>query len=121
MTFISPLGSPSSSDSNKPSLFEDEQLRECAKKYGKSVAQIIIKWHLQRGTVVIPKSVTLSRIEENSNVFDFAISEEDMGSIDELGRKDLRMCNPPFRAGNTAVFPSSPAVFPDESAFRPKV
>jgi diketogulonate reductase-like aldo/keto reductase len=59
-------------------------LHELAEKYGKTPAQIVIRWHLQHGYVVIPKSVREERIAENSRVFDFELAEEDMRRIDGL-------------------------------------
>ncbi|CAG8924998.1 unnamed protein product [Penicillium salamii] len=56
-------------------------LQGLAKKHGKSEAQILVRWSLQKGYVPLPKSVTESRIRENSEVFDFALSEEDMASL----------------------------------------
>jgi len=62
----------------------DKTVRKIAKKYGKSAAQIIIRWDLQHEVVTIPKSVHSERIEENSRVFDFEISNEDMVRLDGL-------------------------------------
>ena len=59
-------------------------LLEMARRYDKSVAQICIRWCLQNGVVPLPKSVNFSRIEENSKVFDFEISNEDMYAINNL-------------------------------------
>ncbi|MFH5181916.1 aldo/keto reductase [Paenibacillus sp. TAB 01] len=59
-------------------------LTELAAKYGKSPAQIILRWDLQNGIVTIPKSVTESRIRENGNVFDFTLSDEDIAKLDAL-------------------------------------
>ncbi|MBB6733037.1 aldo/keto reductase [Cohnella zeiphila] len=59
-------------------------LRELADKYGKTPAQIVIRWHLQLGVVTIPKSVHADRIRENGQVFDFRLSREDMERIDAL-------------------------------------
>jgi Aldo/keto reductases, related to diketogulonate reductase len=61
-------------------------LQELAAKYGKSVAQIILRWDIQSGVVTIPKSVTPSRIAENGNLFDFSLSDEDMAKIDGLNQ-----------------------------------
>ncbi|WP_442811652.1 MULTISPECIES: aldo/keto reductase [unclassified Streptosporangium] len=52
-----------------------------AGKYGKTPAQIVLRWHLDLGNVVIPKSVTPSRIRENLDVFDFALTDEDIAEI----------------------------------------
>lgn len=66
--------------------FDIPLLNELAGKYGKSAAQIILRWDLQNEIVTIPKSVHEARIAENSNVFDFELSDDDMASIDELNR-----------------------------------
>ncbi len=55
-----------------------------ASKYGKSAAQVIIRWHLQQGIVVIPKSVRKPRIEENRNVFDFELTADEIAAIAKL-------------------------------------
>jgi len=65
----------------KNNIFENELLVSFAQKYRKSVAQIILRWLLQRKVVVIPKSVRKERIAENFNVFDFELSDEDMKAI----------------------------------------
>jgi diketogulonate reductase-like aldo/keto reductase len=65
-------------------IFEDAQLKDIADRNGKTVAQVVIRWHLQQGLAVIPKSIKPSRIQENSQVFDFTLSEEDMGLINAL-------------------------------------
>lgn len=57
---------------------------DLAKKYGKSPAQIVIRWHIQLGRVVLPKSITPSRIQENFNVYDFELSSDDMSAISAL-------------------------------------
>lgn len=67
-------------------LLEDPVLVEIAKQHNKSIAQVIIRWHLQNDLVVIPKSVTPSRIQENAQVFDFALTPEEMGIIDGLNQ-----------------------------------
>ncbi|MCC8120299.1 MAG: aldo/keto reductase [Bacteroidales bacterium] len=65
-------------------MLDNATLRLIAGKYGKSVAQICIRWALQHGVLPLPKSVTPSRIRENIQVFDFIISEEDMAAIDAM-------------------------------------
>lgn len=67
-------------------LLEDPVLSEIAKMHGKSIAQVIIRWHLQSDLIVIPKSVTPSRIKENAQVFDFSLSQEEMNGIDGLNQ-----------------------------------
>ena len=64
---------------------------DLARRYAKTSAQILIRWSLQHGIVVIPKSVKPERIRENSEVFDFDISEVDMRKLDSLN-EDLRTC-----------------------------
>ncbi|WP_291862551.1 aldo/keto reductase [Marinilabilia sp.] len=64
--------------------FEIDLLKDLSKKYKKSIAQIVLRWDLQKGVVTIPKSVKKNRIEENASIFDFEISEEDMKRIDAL-------------------------------------
>lgn len=59
-------------------------LQELSKKYGKSIAQICIRWCLQNGVLPLPKTVTPSRMTENANVFDFEISKEDMEKINSM-------------------------------------
>jgi methylglyoxal/glyoxal reductase len=63
---------------------ENEVLDNIAKKYGKTNAQILIRWSLEHGCVPLPKSVHKERVEENINVFNFELSEEDMKAIDAL-------------------------------------
>ena len=55
-----------------------------ADQYGKTPAQVMLRWHIQRGVVVIPKSTHVERMEENFNVFDFSLSDEDMKQIADL-------------------------------------
>ncbi|MFD9963391.1 aldo/keto reductase [Amycolatopsis sp. NPDC058986] len=68
----------------KGRLLGDEPVTALAAKYGKSPAQIVLRWHLQLGTVVIPKSATPARIRENLDVFDFELAEDDLAVLGEL-------------------------------------
>lgn len=68
-------------------LFQDPTLAAIGRKYGKTVAQVVLRWHLQRGVVVIPKSTHKERMQENLNVFDFALSDEEMAVIAGLDKK----------------------------------
>lgn len=65
-------------------MFENNVLMEIASEVGKSVAQVALRWQLQRGIVVIPKSVKRNRMEENIDVFDFALTDEQMARIGSL-------------------------------------
>ncbi|MCM3439510.1 aldo/keto reductase [Metabacillus halosaccharovorans] len=65
---------------------QDEVIQKIANSHNKSTAQVILRWHLQNNTIVIPKSVTPSRIEENFNVFDFDLTSDEMNAINELNR-----------------------------------
>ncbi|HSI32696.1 MAG: aldo/keto reductase [Phycisphaerae bacterium] len=65
-------------------IFHNTVLRSVGAKYGKSVAQVILRWLTQRGVVVIPKSVRAERIAENFDVFDFDLAPEDMAAIATL-------------------------------------
>ncbi|PTE72059.1 aldo/keto reductase [Staphylococcus devriesei] len=71
-------------------ILNDETLKEVADELNVSTAQVIVRWNIQHGVIVIPKSVTPSRIEENINVFNFELSEEQMKKIDDLN-KDKRV------------------------------
>lgn len=68
-------------------IFQNEVLEKIADKYQKSIAQIILRWLLQRNIVCIPKSVRIERLKENFNVFDFKLSNEDMNLISTLDTK----------------------------------
>lgn len=64
--------------------FENEMLMEIAEKYQKTVGQVLLRWNIQRGVVVIPKSTHVERIIENIDVFDFVLNDEDMKNIASL-------------------------------------
>lgn len=68
-------------------MFTDSVLSAIGAKYDKTVAQVILRWHIQRGIVVIPKSIHYERMVENFNVFDFELSVEDMRKIASLDKK----------------------------------
>ena len=87
-TAFSPLGSPARparmiKDSDPAPLFHETVLAIAA-RHKKSAAHVLIKWQVQRGVVVIPKSVTPARIVENANIMDFELSAEDMASLSAL-------------------------------------
>ncbi len=70
-------------------MLNNKALKEIAKKHGKTVVQVNLRWFVERGIVVIPKSINPKRIKENFDIFDFALDEEDMAKIknENRGRK----------------------------------
>ncbi len=68
-------------------MFELPELAAIGARYGKTAAQVILRWHLQRGIVVIPKSTHIERMEENFNVFNFTLNEDDMATIAALDKR----------------------------------
>lgn len=69
-------------------LFENETLKEIGEKYKKTAAQVILRWHIQRGVIVIPKSTHIERMKENFDVFDFVLSDGDMSRIAALDKAE---------------------------------
>ena len=65
-------------------LFHNPTLTAIGEKYSKSVAQVVLRWQLQRGIVCIPKSTKKERMEQNFDVFSFTLTQEDMGAIAAL-------------------------------------
>lgn len=78
-----PLGQ---GDRHPARVLDDPQLAEIARAHGRTVGQVVIRWHLQLGTIVIPKSGHPDRIRENFDVFDFALTDDDMDTIAALER-----------------------------------
>lgn len=72
-------------------VLDDPALVEIARKHGKSPAQVVIRWHLDEGLIVIPKSVNPERIAQNADVFDFTLDEHDLHRIRGLDRLDGRI------------------------------
>lgn len=68
-------------------IFEEPVLKEIGAKYGKTAAQVILRWHLQRDIIVIPKSTHYERMVENYDVFDFVLSDTDMAQIATLDKE----------------------------------
>ncbi|GLU28379.1 aldo/keto reductase [Brucella sp. NBRC 12950] len=72
-------------------ILENTTLKTIAEKHGKSVAQIILRWHIETGNIVIPKSVTPARIKENFEVFDFSLNGTDHDAITKLDKTEGRI------------------------------
>lgn len=66
--------------------FNNEVLKEIAEKHNKSIGQVMLRWNVQRGVVVIPKSTHIERIKENMDIWDFTLSEEEMHQISSLDK-----------------------------------
>ncbi|WP_329525251.1 aldo/keto reductase [Streptomyces sp. NBC_01462] len=69
-------------------VLDDPTIKRIAERVGKTPAQVTLRWHLQRGDIVFPKSVTQKRIEENFDLFDFELGEGDIGEISALNRDE---------------------------------
>mmetsp|Transcript_19457 Transcript_19457/g.19203 ORF Transcript_19457/g.19203 Transcript_19457/m.19203 type:complete len:260 (-) Transcript_19457:140-919(-) len=112
-----PLGNPGfqpHGDTPKPNILTLPIVTEIAKRHGKTPAQVAIRWALQRGTIVIPKSVKPHRVVENFKVFDFELTRQEMEQIDAIGRvpaNRIRVFNPPFRPNGVPIFSESDAYF----------
>ncbi|XP_021960256.1 aldo-keto reductase family 1 member B1 [Folsomia candida] len=89
ITGYSPLGSPARPwvTANDPVLLEEPKLKEIAKKYNKSPAQVALRWMVQRDIIAIPKTVNKNRLIENMNIFDFTLSDDDMAAIFSLEKE----------------------------------
>ncbi len=86
ITAWSPLG--------RGGVLQDETIIEIGRQYGKSAAQVVLRWHYQHSIVTIPKSVTPHRIEENAQIFDFKLSELHMKTLDTLNQNKRFGQNP---------------------------
>lgn len=79
-------------------VFKSEEMKSLSQKYGKTIAQICVRWSLQQNIVPLPKSVDRERIEENANVFDFELSDEDCELISGLENLEIRPVRNPDEA-----------------------
>lgn len=77
----------------KNNLFHDERFTAIGEKYGKSASQVVLRWHIQRGDIIIPKSTHKERMEENYNIFDFELTDEEMAVFDPLDTGDSIFCD----------------------------
>jgi methylglyoxal/glyoxal reductase len=89
--------SPLGGDGGK--LLGDPVLKKIAEKYGKSTAQVILRWDLQRGIITIPKSTHQVRIKENANLYNFELSADDMKAINDLDQNPQRFNRDPNNIG----------------------
>jgi 2,5-diketo-D-gluconate reductase A len=69
-------------------VLDDPTIVSIAEQHSKTPAQVVLRWHIERGDIVFPKSVTPERIKENIDIFDFELSAEDIGAISALNRED---------------------------------
>jgi 2,5-diketo-D-gluconate reductase A len=77
----------------------DPPIVSMGQRFGKTPAQVVLRWHIQRGDIVFPKSVTAARIRENIDIFDFELSEDDMAEITALNRNERTGPDPDTFAG----------------------
>ena len=82
---------------SRGSVLSNELMIDLSQKYKKSIVQIVLRWHMQKGVIPIPKSSNENRIKENIDIFDFEISSEDMKAIDSLDEGyDMSVTTPPL-------------------------
>ena len=77
----------------------DPTIREIAERVGKTPAQVVLRWHIERGDIIFPKSVTAARIRENFDIFGFELSGEDVGAISALNKDQRSGPDPDTFAG----------------------
>ena len=81
----------------KHGIFKDPELVEIGKRYGKSAAQVVLRWNAQRGVSIIPKSVHLDRMKQNLDIWDFSLTDEEMQAVAkrDLGHSEIVNHNDP--------------------------
>lgn len=75
-------------------ILEDSSINKIADRHGKSAAQVILRWHLQNGVIIIPKSVHEERLRENADIFDFELNNEEMKQINSLNKNERYGADP---------------------------
>ena len=80
-------------------VLEDPTINEIAGRAGQSPAQVVLRWHIERGDIIFPKSVTASRIRENFDIFGFELSGEDVEAISALNKDERTGPDPDTFAG----------------------
>jgi len=78
----------------KGEALEDPVIGEIAARVGRTPAQVVLRWHIQRGNIVFPKSVTPARIRENFEIFDFELTDADLALISALNKDERTGPNP---------------------------
>jgi len=106
MVAYSPLGNLRAAGAEDVTPLNDEAVKAAAAKHNKTPAQVVLRWGVQRGHAVLPKSITESRIVSNIQLADFVLDDEDMAAIDALGAKQQRFINPSFNVNGSNVFPA---------------
>ncbi|CAI5441680.1 unnamed protein product [Caenorhabditis angaria] len=107
VTAYSPLGNPGSAffrKSGDPDVLTNEVIGGIAKTHGKTAAQVTLRWFIEHGIIVIPKSISENRIKENFNIFDFQLTPAEVSQIDGLN-KNWRLVDPTPRDGDHPHFP----------------
>jgi len=100
-----PLGNLKRHGAEDVTPMNEPIVKQLAEKYKKTAGQIVLRWGLQHSDVILPKTVTVSRLPENLAVADFELSAEDMKAMKELGKKNVRFVNPDIRPAGANVFP----------------
>ena len=107
VTGFSNLGAPSYFELNmateQESVLNEPIVNELAAKYSKSPAQIVLRWGVQRGTAIIPKTTKVERLLENIDIFDFNLTNEDMTNISGLN-KNKRFNDPGVKCESMGLF-----------------
>jgi len=107
LVHYSPLGNLKREGAEDHTPLNEQIVAAIASKHNKTPAQVILRWGVQHGNVVLPKSVTPERIRANLALFDFELDADDMANMRKLGEKNHRFINPDFNVNGSKVFPES--------------